>query len=83
MSKEDRLIAQRDAQRIVREPEIAAAFERIKAGYQRAWANTKPDESAKRETAYMCFKAISDMWADLTMQANSAHVRDLTDKPNG
>ena len=81
---DDMVISQRDAQRLVGEPEIEAAFVLIMDGYRAAWEKTTPDEGAKRELAYTHFKAVADVWAALKRRADSARVRDLkAANPNG
>lgn len=79
-SLDDVLISQREAQRVVGDAAIREAFEDLKQGYLDAWSRTKPDEAAKRELAYMHFKAVADVWGALERKAQSAHVRDLKAK---
>lgn len=76
-TKEDVIIRQRNAQRIVGDAAIRAAFEQVKATYMANWARTAPAEAEKREHAYMLYKAVSDVWAILELDAKSALVRDL------
>ena len=86
LSKEDMLISQRAAQRLVGDPEIISAFEEVRDAYIAIWEKTLPAESEKRELAYRNYKAVSDVLATLQRRANSAHVRDIKesqDKPNG
>lgn len=79
ISAEDMLISQRDAQRLVGDREIAAAFEGLQAGYLEAFANTKPDEAGKRELAYQHYNAVTRVWGALVKKAQNVHVRDLKD----
>lgn len=76
---------QRAAQRLVTDEGIRHAFERLKADYVKAFANTQPADKDKRETAYMLYKAVSDLWASLERDARNAQARDLTarDQSNG
>jgi len=79
-SPEDVIISQVACQRLVGDTEIAAAFEGLQAGYLDAFANTKPDETGKRELAYQHYKAVADVWAAIESRAHSAHARDLKTK---
>lgn len=80
MSKEHMLLSEREAQQIVGNPEIAATFERIRDGYIAGWKKTTPQEVEKRELAYACYKAVSDVWGELQRKAMSAATRDKLDQ---
>lgn len=74
---EELLLSQRTAQRLVGDPEIAAAFDVMKESYIQRWTKTTPAEKEERELAYAHYKAVADVWAHLQRLAKSAHVRDL------
>lgn len=74
---QDIALRERDAQRIVAEPTIRSAFERVKANYIKGWTQTQPIDREKRESAYMLYKAICDVWGLLERDALAAHARDL------
>ncbi len=76
-TKEDMVLEQGQALRIVGEPIIRDAFEAMKDGYLLAFANTKPEEAEKRELAYAHYKAVADIWAALEAKARNVHVRAL------
>lgn len=76
-TQESVVIRQRDAQRIVNDASIRAAFDRVKAIYLANLIATAPAERDKREDAYMLYKAVCDVWGTLERDAKSAHVRDL------
>lgn len=82
-STEDMVILQRNAQRIVGDPEIESIFAGLLDGYKAAWAKTTPEERDKRELAYQHFKAVADVWSALKRKASSAHVRDLKEQAGG
>lgn len=83
MTTDDQLISQRTAQRLLAEPEFCAALEAVKTAYLTGWQRTKPDETARRETAYFAFKAICDLEAVLKTKALSARARDVKDLVDG
>ena len=80
---DDVVLSQRQAQRLVGDPEVAATFEELKEGYIGLWSRTAPDESEKREMWYRHYKAIADVWAALGRKAQAAHVRDLKQEAEG
>ena len=85
-STQDIVLEQSQAQRIVGDALIREAFEELKDGYLRLWSHTKPDEAAKRELAYVHFKAVADVWSLIERKAQGAHVRALkeaAEKQNG
>lgn len=76
-TREEVVLEQQDALRLVGDSAIRAAFEALKEGYLVAWAETKPDEPGKRELAYAHYKAVADVWAALERKAHGVHVRSL------
>ncbi len=76
-TKEEVVLEQQDALRVVGEPAIKAAFEMLKDGYLAEFAATKPDEAGKRELAYAHYKAVADVWGALERKAHGVHVRNL------
>lgn len=68
---------QRAAQRLVSDETIRGAFERVKQDYITGWTRTQPIDREKRESAYMLYKAICDVWGLLERDALAAHARDL------
>lgn len=77
LSLEDVVISQRNAQRIVGDPDIGQAFDDLKETYLSGWMKTAPAEVDKRELLYRGYKTVADVWEILQRKAQSAHVRDL------
>ncbi len=75
-SSEDRLISQRTAQRLIREPEFISSLDELENAYLTQWAATRPQEQEKREVAYYGLKAVRDVRARLERLASAAVVRD-------
>lgn len=76
-SGEDVIISQRNCQRIVNDQEIEAIFGELQDAYLRAFTESLPAETEKRELAYRNSKAVSDVWKALKRKAQGAKVRDL------
>lgn len=53
------------ARRLMDQPALAEAFQRLETTYVDAWRNTSPDKSEERETLYFKLTILRELRADL------------------
>lgn len=76
MTDETVLISQRNAQRLLGDPEFLSALDEVKKAYSGAWVRTGIAETAKREQLYHSLMAVEDVHTVLKKRAQAAKVRD-------
>ena len=76
MTSDQIVISQRNAQRLLGDPDFLSALEEVKIAYSSAWIRTAVAETAKREQLYHSLMAIEDIHTVLKKRAAAAKVRD-------
>lgn len=76
MTSDEILISQRNALRLLGDPEFLSALDEVKTAYSSAWIKTRVEEAAKRELLYHSLMAVEDVHTVLKKRAGAAKVRD-------
>lgn len=77
LTRDEILINDRAAQRLMREPEIVQAFEDVQADYLTAWSATELSETERREALFHRYKAVGAVLKKMQIMSSNAHKRDI------
>ena len=83
LNAEEQMARNRAASRLMGDPLIKEAFEVIQENYLVNWKNTTPEETEKREIAYMLYKVSADALGKLHQWAQAVKVKDIRDTQAG
>ena len=72
--KEKRISKGKAAERVLNDPIISEAFEKLEAKYNSAWVSSGFEDSQKRETIYLSIRALGELRLELESMINTGKI---------
>ena len=72
--KEKRISKGNAAEKLLNDPIISEAFEKLETKYNSAWISSGLEDSQKRETIYLSIRALGELRLELESMINSGKI---------
>ena len=72
--KEKRISKGNAAERLLNDPIISEAFEKLETKYNSAWISSGLDDCQKRETLYLSIRALGELRLELESMINTGKI---------
>ena len=72
--KEKRISKGNAAEKLLNDPIISEAFEKLETKYNSAWISSSLEDSQKRETIYLSIRALGELRLELESMVNSGKI---------
>ena len=72
--KEKRISKGNAAEKLLNDPIISEAFEKLEAKYNSAWVSSSLEDNHKRETLYLSIRALGELRLELESMINSGKI---------
>ena len=72
--KEKRISKGNAAEKLLNDPIISEAFEKLETKYNSAWVSSGLEDSQKRETLYLSIRALGELKLELESMINTGKI---------
>ncbi len=72
--KEKRISKGNAAEKLLNDPIISEAFEKLETKYNSAWISSSLEDSQKRETLYLSLRALGELKLELESMINTGKI---------
>ena len=77
--KEKRISKGNAAEKLLNDPIISEAFEKLETKYNSAWVSSGLEDSQKRETLYLSIRALGELKLELESMINTGKIAQRED----